>query len=380
MFCGAGGASAGIMQAAQELDMKASLFAIDRWDIAIETHSANFPAAGHLCQSVEHIDPVKVIPGQKLDLLWASPECTHHSNARGGLPRSEQGRASAWLLLKWLSELYVSRVIIENVAEFLSWGPLDAKGKPIKSLKGTIFKAFIESIRSLGYTVDWRILCSADYGDPTTRKRLFIQAVKGRKRIFWPEITHMDGDANLMGYQRWRPARDIIDWSVPGQSIFARKKPLAENTIKRISAGIQKYWGYFSQPFLAVLYGRSDSHSLDSPLSAITGHAHHALVASNRCALLDPFVLNVSHYSSAPRLRPVSDPLSTVVAKAEHCLVAPGIPFDITFRMLKPHELMLAHSFPPGYALKGNSAKRTLQIGNSVPVKLAKALAKQIMD
>jgi len=224
MFCGAGGESTGIMQAAQEQDMDVSLFAINHWEKAIDTHSANYPMAEHLCQSVEHIDPVKVIPGQKLDLLWASPECTHHSNARGGRPRSEQGRASAWLILKWLSELYVERVIVENVPEFLSWGPLDTAGKPIKPQKGKTFKAFAASIRSMGYTVDWRVLCAADYGDPTTRKRLFIQAVR--------------------------------------------------------------------------------------------------------------------------------------------------------FRMLKRRELMRAHSFPDNYVLKGNSAEQVRQIGNSVPVKLAKALAK----
>jgi len=136
MFCGAGGESTGIMQATLEQGLNVNLFAINHWERAIETHAANHPAAEHLCQSVELIDPVKVIPGQKLDLLWASPECTHHSNARGGRPRSEQGRASAWLVLKWLSELYVERVIIENVKEFLQWGPLDKNGKPVKKRRG----------------------------------------------------------------------------------------------------------------------------------------------------------------------------------------------------------------------------------------------------
>ena len=447
MFCGAGGESTGIMQAALEQDMEIDLFAINHWETAIETHSANYPMAEHLCQSVEHIDPAKIIPAQKLDLLWASPECTHHSNARGGRPRSEQGRASAWLVLKWLSELYVERVIIENVVEFLSWGPLDADGKPIKSQKGKTFKAFVSSIRSLGYMVDWRVLCAADYGDPTTRKRLFIQAAKGRKRIMWPEITHMDGDANLMGYRRWRPARDIIDWSVPGESIFGRKKPLAQNTVKRIAAGIEKYWGSFAEPFLAVLYGTSGARSLDRPLPAITcSGAHHALIeplpfitryqgnhqgrqdgksrnheiesplpcldTSNRYGLVDPlfidyngngsatpvgeplrtittidrfavlepFILNIGHSSSGDRVRTINEPLSTVVTKAEHCLIKPDMHFDIKFRMLKCHELMKAHSFPEGYVLKGNSSEKTRQIGNSVPVKLAKALAKTAMN
>jgi DNA (cytosine-5)-methyltransferase 1 len=210
MFCGAGGESTGIMQAAFEQDMKVNLLAINHWERAMETHAANHPSAEHLCQSVEHIDPTTVVRGGKLSLLWASPECTHHSVARGGRPRSDQSRASAWLILKWLSELYVERVIIENVPEFLSWGPLDSAGKPVQTQKGKTFRAFVASLRSLGYTVDWRVLCAADYGDPTTRNRLFIQAVKGRKRIVWPQITHIDGDGNnLMGYQPWRSAKDI---------------------------------------------------------------------------------------------------------------------------------------------------------------------------
>ena len=186
MFCGAGGESTGIMQAALEQDLKVNLLAINHWERAMETHAANHPSAEHLCESVERIDPTQVIKGGKLDLLWASPECTHHSVARGGRPKSDQSRASAWLILKWLSELYVERVIIENVPEFLSWGPLDSAGKPVQSQKGKTFRAFVLSMQSLGYTVDWKILTAADYGDPTTRRRLFIQAVKGRKRIMWP--------------------------------------------------------------------------------------------------------------------------------------------------------------------------------------------------
>jgi DNA (cytosine-5)-methyltransferase 1 len=211
LFCGAGGESTGMSLAAQERGMKLELLAVNHWELAIETHAANHPSAEHLCESVERVDPTKAVPGQKLDLLWASPECTHHSIARGGRPRSDQSRASAWLILKWLSELYVERVIIENVPEFLSWGPLDKSGQPIQKQKGKTFMAFIEALRSLGYSVDWKILTAADYGDPTTRRRLFVQAVKGRKRILWPQITHMDGDSNLMGYQPWVPARNIID-------------------------------------------------------------------------------------------------------------------------------------------------------------------------
>jgi DNA (cytosine-5)-methyltransferase 1 len=307
LFCGAGGESAGIMQAAEELGIKVKLTAVNHWDRAIETHAANYPDAEHWCQSVESLDPAKAVPGRRLDLLWASPECTHHSNARGGRPRSDQSRASAWLVLKWLSELYVERVIIENVPEFLSWGPLDEAGRPVRDRKGKTFRAFISSLRSLGYTVDWRILCAADYGDPTTRRRLFIQAVKGRKRIMWPQITHMDGPENLLGCKPWVPARDIIDWSIPGTSIFGRKKPLADATMRRIAAGIEKYWKDYAEPFLAVLYGTSTAESLDLPLSAVTASgAHHALI--------EPFLLPNEGYYRGNQARPLDKPLTTVTA------------------------------------------------------------------
>jgi len=312
MFCGAGGESSGIMQAALEQDMKVNLFAINHWQVAMETHAANHPYANHLCESVERIDPTQIIKSGKLDLLWASPECTHHSVARGGRPRSNQSRASSWLILKWLQELYVDRVIIENVPEFLSWGPLDRKGKPIQNQKGKIFQAFIQSLQSLGYKVDWQILCAADYGAPTTRRRLFIQAVKGRKKILWPEITHVDGGSNK--YQPWKSAREIIDWSIPGTSIFNRKKPLADATIRRIAAGIEKYWGEYAGPYLAVLYGTNDVRSLDLPLSTVTGSAHHGLVYPV------PFCMGSE---SGQVGRSVDRPLHTVLAQGKQYLIQP---------------------------------------------------------
>jgi DNA (cytosine-5)-methyltransferase 1 len=408
LFCGAGGSSTGMSLAAQECDMNLELLAVNHWELAVETHAANHPSAQHLCEAVDRIDPSKVVPSQHLNLLWASPECTHHSIARGGRPRSDQSRASAWIVLKWLSDLFVERVIIENVPEFLSWGPLDKTGHPIQSQKGKTFQAFIQALRSLGYSVDWKILCAADYGDPTTRKRLFIQAVKGRKRIMWPQITHMDGGRNLMGYRPWVPARDIIDWSIPGTSIFNRKKPLAEATIRRIAAGIEKYWKDCAKPFLAVLYGTSTTQSVDLPLSAITGSgAHHALVGpfitryqgshegasdgdnrnheiirplptvdtSNRYGLVEPLLVE---YYGTGKPYPVSQPVKTITTKDRFALLeAYGL--DIRFRMLKNHELKRAQGFPEDYKILGNTTEQTKQIGNAVPVGTAKALTMAIM-
>ena len=136
MFCGGGGESTGIMQAAKQYNFNVKLSAINHWERAIETHTANYPFATHYQESIQNLDPTKVVPGGKLDLLWASPECTHHSNARGGRPRSDQSRATAWEICKWAQELFIGRIIIENVPEFTGWGPLDENGKPIPEKKG----------------------------------------------------------------------------------------------------------------------------------------------------------------------------------------------------------------------------------------------------
>jgi DNA (cytosine-5)-methyltransferase 1 len=317
MFCGAGGESTGLMQATAELGYKTELFAINHWERAIETHSANHPAANHLCESIEQLTPGK-ITRNKVSLLWASPECTHHSNARGGRPRDAQSRASAWHVLKWLQELYVERVIIENVKEFLDWGPLDENGKPLKEFKGETFKAFIQALRSLGYTVDWKILCAADYGDPTTRKRLFIQAVRGAKQIIWPKATHVSSQQNESNLIRWRSAKEIIDWNFKSQLISERKKPLADATIRRIEAGMRKYWGKYAEPFLVVLRGTSTDSPLSMPLPTVTtSGAHYGLV--------EPFITAIGQTSSRDRSLSLNQPLSTIVTKQEHCLIEPFI-------------------------------------------------------
>ena len=388
LFCGAGGSTTGIRQAVTRMGLKANILAINHWEVAIRTHSANNDGVEHLCESVDHIDPTKIIPGQELDLLWASPSCTHHSVARGGRPRCEQQRAPAWIIPFWLENLKVKRLIVENVPEFQNWGPLDDDGHPVKEAKGETFKAFIAAIRSLGYTVEWRVLNAANYGDPTIRRRLFIQAIKGSGRqIQWPNITHAESQFNVHGLPKWRPARDIIDWSIPGTSIFNRKKPLADATIKRIAVGIEKYWGDYAKPFLAVLHGTSTVASIDDPLQAVLGSAHHALIepvpliigqqsgaaarpidqpiptvatagaisitqpfitrfhggadsakrnhsineplhvidTSNRYGKVDGFITAIGQSSAKDRSRSLDDPLSTVVTKQEHCLITPFI-------------------------------------------------------
>lgn len=444
LFCGAGGESTGLKMAADSLGKELELLAINHWDVAIKTHSRNHVYAKHMCENIQSVDPLQAVPSGRLNLLWASPECTFYSNARGGRPQSDQSRASAWLILKWLSELYVERVIIENVPEFKNWGPLGVDKKPLKSKKGDTFRTFIKALEAIGYKVEYKILCAADYGDPTTRKRLFIQAVRGNRKITWPLESH--GEPGLMFPEKnWKPAKDIIDWSLTGQSIFTRKKPLSANTIARIEAGIEKYWGEWAEPFLIVLRGtrpnslKNTALPVTSPLPTVTtsgshfgliepflvqmnGSKQHQLKSSaidlkrpvptitagglGKMGLIEPFIISSGHTSSI-RIRSMKEPLRTVVTKAEHGIVQSFIiPYygtsgpadidrplqsvttknrfaliegntytlDIRYRMLQPHELAAAHSFPTDYDFSGNKTEIVKQIGNSVPVHLAKAL------
>jgi DNA (cytosine-5)-methyltransferase 1 len=442
LFCGAGGEGTGMIDAVEAAGRRWDMLAVNHWDLAIETHSRNHPNARHLCENLQSVDPVRAVPGRRLHLLWASPECTHHSNARGGRPRSDQSRASAWLILKWLQELYVEHVIIENVPEFLNWGPLDARGRALPKRRGETFLAFVNAMRSLGYRVDWRVLNAADYGAPTTRRRLFVQARRVRGAIQWPMPSHAQDviSDGLFGDGRrpWVPAREIIDWSVSGESIFHRKRPLADATLERIECGIRRYWGEWAEPFLVVLRGTGTARGVNVPLPAVTAGGQHlglvqpfmtryqggdpnrnyavdgpvpTLDCSNRFGLVEPFIYASGHRSSV-RVAPIAEPLSTVVTKAEHCLIEPflvkyygtgitrpldepldtvtskdrfglvqpdAVALDIRFRMLLPRELAGAQGFPAGYWFAGNQSDQVRQIGNAVPCPVARALAECVV-
>lgn len=514
LFCGAGGTSTGLAMAASELGYELDLLAINHWEIAIDTHTENHPYARHLCESLDTVDPRKVVPGGRLKILIASPECTHHSNARGGKPMSDQSRASAWHVIRWAEALYIENILIENVREFRDWGPLGVNGRPLKRRKGEIYQAFLNALRSLGYVVEDRLLNAANYGDPTTRKRLFILARRGIKRIHWPEPTHSPNDEQTLFGQlpRWRPAREIIDWSVKGESIFARKKPLSPNTMKRIMAGLKKFGGKafvigqqsgatprnveqpiptvagagaisLIQPFIVMLNRTSDeqiqksnrgvheplptivsanqlylaesfiiqmehngaeakhshrAHSLAKPLPTVAGKGMFGLVepflveyhggedsyrrvrsvdqplptqnTANRFGLCEPFIGSdkrahsidepmrtitsvdawaliepylIKYYGTQQGAHSVDKPLDTIGSRDKFGIVIPelnGAVLDIRFRMLQPHELARAMSFPDNYQFTGNREQKVKQIGNAVPIQLAKALCKELLS
>lgn len=318
LFCGAGGTSTGLYRACLSTGRKLDLLAINHWPVAIETHRINHPKARHICARIESVRPEDAIPGGHLDLLVASPECTHHSIARGGRPVCDQLRASAWLILRWLESLTVENILIENVREFRDWGPINSNGKLIKSRKGEIFEAFINALRSLNYTVEHRILTAADYGDPTTRQRLFILARRGRRAISWPKKTH--GERDLFGDRKpYHTAREIIDWSFPGKSIFTRKKPLAQATLNRIAAGLKKYGGEAAEPFLVMLYGTNDARSVDRPLPTITATGQHI-------GLAHPFLIHTNH-AGGDRCHNIDAPVPTVTCghRGEMALIEPFV-------------------------------------------------------
>lgn len=320
LFCGAGGFSTGLERAAEATGRRVELVAVNHWHTAVETHSQNHPRAVHFCEDLTTLDPRKAVPGGKLDLLVASPECTHHSNARGGKPMADQSRASAWCVLRWATALQIDRILIENVREFTNWGPLGANGRPLKRRRGETFHCFIDSLRSLGYTVEWRLLNAADFGGATTRIRLFIQAVRGRRQLRWPEPTHARNPGrHLFGELRpWRAAREVIDWQLKGQSITNRKRPLSDNTLKRIAEGLRRFGGEAAEPFLLQLTHGGRLRSLDSPVPTVT------TAKRGEIGLVEPFVVGTGHpNANGSYVYSADSPLPTITSANDHALVEP---------------------------------------------------------
>lgn len=327
LFCGAGGTSTGAIEAARACGRTPKLTAVNHWSVAVATHEANHPEARHFCASLDALNPRELFREGELDLLWASPECTHHSQARGGKPINDQSRSTAWCVTRWAEALRPTWIMVENVPEFQTWGPIGSNGRPLASRKGEVFRAWVATLEALGYQVDWRVLRAADYGDPTTRERLFVQAVRGRRRIVWPDPTHCPaGETDLFGTRKpWVAAREIIDWSLPGQSIFERKRPLSPKTMERIEAGLRKFG---LKPFMTP--GQSEragqtprTRSSQAPRS-INAPAPTVTTTSRGVGLVQPFIVAMEQ---GGHVRSIDRPLNTVTTAkgGAHALCEPAL-------------------------------------------------------
>lgn len=325
LFCGSGGTSSGLVRACERMGRRVELTAVNHWPIAIETHAANHPWARHECARIDQLDPRSVAPKGRIDLLVASPECTHFSRARGGAPVNDQSRASGWDVLRWVERLCPRDVVLENVAEWESWGPVHATtGQPIESRRGETFQAFVGALASLGYRVEWRLLNAADYGEATTRERLFVRARRGRHAPRWPVPTHTETPGGMFDLGKpWRPAREIIDWKFPSRSIFGRRTPLKPKTLARIEEGIRRYWGAMAEPFLVILRGTGTARPVDLPVPTLTAGGEHVGVC-------EPFILAPLGIGRGNAPRAVSRPAPTCLASrggghlVEPFVVTPG--------------------------------------------------------
>ena len=319
LFAGGGGASTGLEQAiGRHVDI-----AVNHDPIALAMHRANHPQTKHFASDVFEVDPREVTDGQEVGLLWASPDCTFHSKARGGKPfrdtkQANRRRSLAWVVVKWAKLVKPDVILLENVEEFQHWGPLDDAGQPCKQRKGQTFQRWVAQLRNLGYAVQWKELRACDYGAPTIRKRLFLVARCDGQPIMWPSATHGKKGSGLKAY---RTAADCIDWSLPCPSIFERDRPLAEATQRRIAHGIKRYVLDDPHPFIARIGqtgGRgSYTSSISEPLSTITSKAEHLMVS--------PTLASIGYGErdgQAPRVPGLDKPLGTIVGAKKHALVA----------------------------------------------------------
>jgi len=316
LFAGAGGWSHGWRTATGHEPM----LAVNHCAHAVHLHELNHPGTEHHLKDVWEVDPTQALRGRHVDWLHGSPDCTHFSRAKGGKPRKQRIRALAWVLARWARACLPRVVSLENVAEFEDWGPLDKAGHPIKARAGETFRRFVGQLRRLGYVVDWRVLCAADYGSPTIRKRLFLIGRRDEQPIVWPEPTHVDPKKrHLFGAHLlpWRTAAECIDWSIPCPSVFERKRPLAPATCRRIAAGIVRYVLH-GKPFL-VETGNGERHGqvprtrgIDEPLWTVTGKGSQG-------ALVAAFLQQ--NYGGMVG-KPFRVPVPTITARDHHSLVA----------------------------------------------------------
>lgn len=352
LFCGGGGSITGAVNALKAIGCSYEGRGFNHWETAIRTIQTNHPEIIHdvsrSCVAIESVIPNEIFKTEpeRIDVLWASPACTHHSNAAGGIPRSNQLRSQPEYLLPFLRMTKCNRMFVENVQEMIDWGPLLDQdtvfkgkkyraGSPDPTKKGMFFNLWLKEVCLSGYRVEFQILNSADYGAATSRERLIVQAVRKSSgdKIVWPEPTHTKNPELLSGsYLPWRHASEVIDLTIPGKSIFNRKTPLCEKTMQRIESGIRKYSG---KPFLIEYYGNGRAVSIDIPLHTVTTRDRFALIQCNGTQ-------------------------------------------EVTHRMFTSKELADAMSFPGDYIFCGSNSDVKKQIGNAVPPVLAEALYRSI--
>lgn len=329
-FAGGGGASTGIELAAG----RPVTIAINHDPDAILMHKTNHPYTAHYQASVWDIDPREVCRGRPVGLAWFSPDCKHFSKAKGGKPVDKNIRGLAWIVLRWAGTVAPRVIMLENVEEFQTWGPV-RRGRPIKSRAGQTFRRFIDQLEGLGYVVEWRELVAADYGAPTTRKRFFLIARRDGRPIVWPEPSHAPADSPEVKAGKklpWRSAAEIIDWSLPCPSIFDTRKeirekyglsvqrPLRPNTMRRIIRGVDKFSIKAPEPFLVVVNhaGGFRGQDVHEPLQTITAKHGYGVAA--------PVMIQYhTEQSEKVRGQGVTEPIMTIDASNRYGLAAASL-------------------------------------------------------
>lgn len=291
LFAGAGGAS---MALAAALGRQPDI-AINHDPVALAVHRKNHPKTKHIETDICEVDPVEVTGGKPVAVLWASPDCKDHSNAKGGQPRDHKIRSLAWVVVEWAKKVRPTVIFVENVREFQGWGPLDEHGKRIPERVGETYLEWFMALVALGYNVETRVLDASAYGSPTKRKRFFLVARCDGEPIVWPEPSHGPRGSGLLPLHT---AAECIDWSLPVKSIFERKKPLAEKTLWRIAQGLKRYVFDAADPFIVkVNHGKREwrGQSIREPLTTITaGQRGHGLVVPELVPA-ESFMVRMAH-------------------------------------------------------------------------------------
>ena len=362
-FAGGGGASTGIELAAG----RPVAIAINHDPDAILLHKTNHPYTQHLQASVWDVDPEEVCKGRPVGLAWFSPDCKHFSKAKGAALVDRNIRGLAWIVLRWAGTVRPRVIMLENVEEFQTWGPV-RKGKPVKKKAGQTFRKFINQLEDLGYTVEYRELVAADLGAPTTRKRFVMVARCDGKPIVWPERTHAPRDSEAVKSGKlkpWRSAAEVIDWSLPGYSIFATRqeirekygvtaqRPLRPNTLRRVIRGVDKFTIKSGKPFIVQQKFQNASQDIEKPLTTVTAVGAHELIkpviapitvtntsnsvgspasepvhtvttAGNQL-LVSANLMSIGQTGGGDRIRDAREPSPTTVSKQEACVVAANL-------------------------------------------------------